>query len=419
MNARHLAIALGALLAAGARLALAEAPPAGGAADLLRALEASPASVVGNVGEPRRLDERAYTAKLTVEEPLTGPIERGAVVAIAWEERSPSRAVRFRKGDRLLLALEPLPGMSIWRERVPELEERLAMLFVARGGGAFLRAPSLGSEGLLKHFLALPPELRERNAGVGYLIELAEGAQLQLAEACVERLAAVRRLDAEIDPTSAQRLVRALLRPDASDDLRVGILGLVERGPLESLRPPLTALLSGEALPPALALDALGRLDDGLPAPLVARLLASGAAAEYRALGARYASGPAEARLPELLRTDSSPAVRIGAVERWVELRGVDGIDYAIFALDDADPTVRRAALAAIGRLGPPAVPALREVIDKGPTHAARAAVGALLIAGGPEAARTLAEIAENHPDEGVRALARTALGRPIGHRHP
>jgi hypothetical protein len=42
--------------------------------------------------------------------------------------------------------------------------------------------------------------------------------------------------------------------------------------------------------------------------------------------------------------------------------------------------------------------------------------VAALALAGGPASARALAEIAELHPDPGVRLLARTALGRPIGH---
>jgi HEAT repeat protein len=95
----------------------------------------------------------------------------------------------------------------------------------------------------------------------------------------------------------------------------------------------------------------------------------------------------------------------------------VGELDRVLFALDDPDPAVRAAAIAQIGGLGESAVPELRAVIDGGSVEAARTAVAALRACGNP-GARALQEIADDHPDASVRAIAQVALGRPIGHRH-
>src|SRR5262249_57123713 len=89
-----------------------------------------------------------------------------------------------------------------------------------------------------------------------------------------ERGAAARSPDAQLDPSSAARLVAALLRPGAPDDLVAGLLALIRSGPLRALRPTLEAYASRDALAPSRVYEALGRIDDGLPAPLAERLLA-------------------------------------------------------------------------------------------------------------------------------------------------
>jgi hypothetical protein len=155
-----------------------------------------------------------------------------------------------------------------------------------------------------------------------------------------------------------------------------------------------------------------------LPSDLALRLLAARHSAPLRAAGARFASGAALNQLPRVLKSDPAPSVRQAAAERWLAKQGVAGIDAARPSLRDSDREVRLAALMALARLGPPAVPALENEIATAPPEAARVAVGALALAGGSEALRALRELAETHPDEGVRLLARTALGEPIGHRH-
>jgi hypothetical protein len=404
---------------AAAALALpggAAAPPAAGGGRILEALERAPVSVVGTLRDVRRLDDEAWTARVVVERVLTGAPT--ATWLAAWEERARSRGVRFRDGDRVLLCLEALPGHSIWRQRIPDREQRAETLYVADAGEAFLRQPAGGSVSVLGHYLALAAPERERNRGVGYLVRLARGAQPALAESAVARMARVPDLDAALDASSAARLAAALTRPDATVRLTDAILDLVERRRLEALRPALEAAVLAAERPPAPIVEALARLDGGLSSDRSLELLGWQDAPAHRAIGARYASGPAADRLPRLLRLDPDPGVRAAAVSRWIELRGAAGVERGLVALEDADPVVQRAALVAIGSLGPEVVPPLRDVALKGPPHAARAAVAALRAAGGPEAWQTLQDIAASHPDEGVRLLARAALGRPLGHRH-
>jgi hypothetical protein len=411
---QQLGVALAALALASPMRAAA--PPAAGGADIVAALERAPVSVVGVLRDVRRLDDEAWTARMAVERALAGA--PGDTLVVAWEEHARSRAVRFDVGDRVLVALEALPGHSIWRQRIPDREQRAATLAVADAGEAFLRQPAGGSVSVLEHYLALGPRERERNPGIGYLVRLARDAQPALAESAVARMARVSDLDRALDASSAARLVAALVRPDATQRLTSAILDLVEARRLESLRPALEAGLEASERPPAPIVEALARLDAGLSSDRSLELLGWQDAPAHRAIGARYASGEAVDRLPRLLRVDRDPDVRAAAVTRWVELRGPDGVERALVALEDSDPEVRRATLLAIGSLGPEVVPPLRDVALNGPPHAAGAAVGALRASGSPEAWRVLEEIAASHPDEGVRLLARSALGRPLGHRH-
>lgn len=389
--------------------------PAAGGVRLLFALERGPGAAVLVFDAPRSLDGEAYVAQATVERSFYSRAA-GERVAIAWEERARERPVRFSAGDRVLLALEPLPGHSLWRQRFPDAEQRARTLYVAEEGDAFLRSPSPGGLLLLEHYLALLPELREVNAGVGYLVKLAERAEPPLAVAAVERLAAIRELDPEIDPSSAQRLVAALLRPDAPDALRDGLLALCASAPLRSLRPPLEALAARKPRAPALVFEALGRVAEGLPDALSLELLAARDSAAHRAAGARFARGAALERLPRVLRSDPEAAVRGAAAARWLAQKGVAGAPQAGPALHDSDRDVRMETLMALAALGPESVPTLRDALPAASPELAREIVGALAKAGGPEATQTLVELAETHPDDGVRLLARTALGRPIGH---
>lgn len=179
----------------------------------------------------------------------------------------------------------------------------------------------------------------------------------------------------------------------------------------------LAALASDDAIGPARAYEGLALLDGELPGPVARALLERADSPDHRRVGARYADRSALARLPRLLRVDPDPTVRAAALERLVELEGIEALDRILFALDDPDPGVRAVAMQEIGELGEAAVPSLQRVVAGGSGDAARTAVGALR-ATGAAGMEALNEIADSHPDESVRMTARIALGRPIGHMH-
>ncbi len=413
---RIAALALGlATLAAAAGAAL-ERPRAAGGVRLVEAAETAPVTVVGHVLEPRRIDQHGHTALLRVEMALRGPLEPGAEVRIAWEERAASRAPRFEEGDRILVSLERLAGASIWQARFPEPAERVKVLGVAMRGDAFLQRPSLGSATVLQHYLALTAEDRNAAPGVGYLVDLALGAELPLAGDAVRRLARRTRLDEDLGERGGGRFVRAMLRPDAGDEFQDAIVELIGSRQLESTRPALEALAGAEATPPAIVFAALARLDGGLSPERTAALLER-SPPRYREVAARFASGPeADATLARLARSDPAPEVRARAIERLVERRGEEAIDSVVPGLADSEASVRGAAVLGLGSLGEPAVPALQRVIEDDDAEAAKSALAALAINGSPAARAALHEVAETHPDETLRTLAEIALGRPVGH---
>jgi hypothetical protein len=122
------------------------------------------------------------------------------------------RPARFRDGDRILVALEPLPGASLWSQRFPDRDA----LAVAARGEAFLRAPDAAS--------------------LEALTGLVSNAQLPLARAALARLAQVPDLESRMSPIARERLGRALADRERAKELRQGVLRLVGERQLRSLR---------------------------------------------------------------------------------------------------------------------------------------------------------------------------------------
>jgi hypothetical protein len=412
--ARRLAGAALALLLLGAEAG--PRPRAAGGVRLVEALESAPAAVVAVVGEARQIDAHGHTALLRVESALAGPLPDGAELRIGWEELASSREPRFRQGDRVLAALEPLPGASIWASRFPDPKLRARVFSVAERGDAFLRAPAEGSIDLLRHYLKLAARDRAGANGAALLAVLAARGEPALALGAVERLTRHSDLAQELDAGSGALLAQALLRRDAP--LADPILELAARARPPALRPPLEALAARDALAPAVVFAALAALDGEVAPTRAERLLASNDPA-YREVAVRHASGPrAREELARLARGDPAPDVRAAALERLVAIAGSDALEDGLGAFHDPEPSVRGAAARALAGLGASAVPEIRRAADSNDVDAARTAVVALHLSGGPEAAAALAEVAESHPDECVRALAAIALGREVGHAH-
>ncbi len=373
---------------------------------LLAAAESAAAVLVGSVREPRRIDLHGWSAQLEVERSLLGNFEGGRQ-RIAWEELATERPARFAEGERALVALDPLPGHSLWRKRFPKGDARA----VAARGRAFVRNPDAVTIARLAAYLALDPGLRGETAGVSALAALVAEAAPSLALGALDRLDQVAGLAGRLEPPARELLAAALANPSRPLPVRSGIAALAGARRLDALRPALLAAAEGDPALAAAAWDALASIDGGLGEARLAGLMGAGDPA-LREVAVRHGVGSGiEARLATAMREDPAASVRAAAVEAWVEARELAALDSAIAVLSDPDPSVQAAAARAIGQLGSAAVPKLRTYAAE---RSGRDAAGALAALGmaGPEGRAALLELAHSHADARTRALARLALGR-------
>lgn len=366
-------------------------------------------TVVGTVHAPARVDLHGRSAELAVERALRGAHAPGARLRIAWEELASDSPGRFREGDRILVALEPLPDLSLWRQRFPEG----AALAVAGRGAAVVRDPDPASVDLLADFLALPPASRDTEAGARALAAIAAGAEPGLAGSALARLASLEGAWAEPGSPALDTLARTLGDEQRPLVLRREVLGLAAKRRIEGLRPAIEPLArEGHPLEPD-ALDALGRLAGALPEARVRELLARPDAG-IRAVAVRQ-SGSALAvdELAGLLGPANDARVRAAAVAVLAARGDGEALAKASPGLFDADVRVRAEAITQIGARGKQAVPLLLGLALDRSSPEAGGPVAALALAG-PAGHEALGEIASRHPDPKVRDLARIALGRPL-----
>jgi hypothetical protein len=388
--------------------------PAAEGTALIEAVLASPLTLVGIVRDRRALDAQAWRAELEVESAVVGDAASRRV-AFAWEELSASRPPRFATGDRVLLALAPLPPASLWQERFPDVRERLSMRVVAQDGAAFLRDPSPGSVLTLRHYAALPAAARSGPDAARHLLALVAEAEPALAFSAATTLQGAR-LESPPPAGVADLALDALARADADAELQEPLLGWL-RATQPALGPPLDAAIARASAPRAFWFRARAALAGGL-APARATALLASPSASHRIAGIESAGKGEAQELARLAKNDAAPEVRSAAVVRVAEVQGMEGLDAVLAVFSDRELEVRGAAARAAAGLGAPAVPRLREVALRWPEPAPVSAVMALRFVRGPEARAALAEIAETHPEEGVRFLANAALGKPVGHRH-
>jgi len=309
----------------------------------------------------------------------------------------------------VLVALVPLPGWSLWRQRFP----RRDALAVAGDGHAFLRAPDPATTEALARWRSLPPAERDAAPGAGALAGLIARGAPTLAEAAVARLAEIPGLATQLDESALKDLSAALADPARPDAVRLAVLRLAGAQRIAALRPAVAARTDGGPPLAAAAWTALADLDGGLPEATLRRLLASDDA-EVRAVAAGRSAGTTlEARAGELARRDPAAVVRAAAVRSLVATRRPAHIELAFEALSDAAPEVRTEAAQGLGALGSEVVPRLRAMADASSGRDAAGALTALAYAG-PEGRAALREIARTHPDPGTRQAARLFAGEPL-----
>lgn len=371
--------------------------------------ESAKRTVVARVESVEKLDGQGYRAGLRVERDLraTGdPASAPESIAIGWEELAEGRPPRFAADERVLVALEPLPGWSLWRKRFPDGRA----LAVAEKGAAFLRDPDPATiEALARHLRVAPAE-RTEAPGVETLARLVADAVDPLALGAVERLDAIAGLGGKMREPAAASLAAAISNPARSEALRRALLALAGDRRLDGVRTAVTAVtVQGPPLA-GLAWAALAKIDGGLPADTVKRLLGD-PDPEVRAVAVRWSAGtPEQSRARDAIAADPAPIVRAAAVETLVATGDDGAIRLGYDALFDRDASVRLAAAQALGKLGGETVPHLRELALGRDGESASGPLGALSFAG-PEGQAALLELSHTHPDEAARGLARMLLG--------
>jgi len=356
------------------------------------------------VSAPARVDLHGRVAELALERSLHGDLAPGERLRIAWEELGSDAPGRFREGDRILVALEPLPDLSLWRQRFPEG----GALAVAGRGAGFLREPDAASVNLLAAYLALPPGARGGDAGAQALAGLVAGAEPGLATGALAGLASL-----ELGPPATEALARALADETRPLALRRGILALAAERRLGALRPGIERLARAPGPLAPDALEALARLDGPLPAARVRELLASSDPA-LRTVAVRQAGATlGVGELAERLRSDPDAGVRAAAVGALAARGGEEALEAASPGFFDPEPVVRREAITKIGARGAEAVPLCLRLAFERRSPEAGAPVAALAVAG-PAGRDALAELATRHSDPKLRELARLALGKPL-----
>ncbi|HEU4431122.1 MAG TPA: hypothetical protein VFT98_20360 [Myxococcota bacterium] len=380
---------------------------------LLAPAETAAHVVAGTIGALRQLDAQGFSAELEVERALAGGSSPGAKLRIAWEELAASRALRFAQGERVLLALEPLPSGSLWMKRFPQRDAWA----VAGRGEAFARDPAPATLDAIGPYLRLPRMARAGSPGVTALAQIARLAEQRQALEAIEQLALRPALAPQLVAAARDALGALLLDATRPDEVRAGALTLAARRRLTALEPEARKLsAAGGALAP-LAVEALGAM--GALSPEEARRHRASSDPRMRAAIVRGAPASVDAaKLEALARRDTAGEVRAAALEALARREGARAAGAAIDALFDADANVQAAALRVLPAFPAESAPVLRARVFGARAHdteAMRPALAGLSLLG-PDGAAVLREIERDHPNEDLRRLAQFLLGRTPEH---
>ena len=179
---------------------------------MLRGAETARRVVAARIDSVAKIDRHGWRATLAVERDLLATAASDApvteVLAIGWEELAEGRPPRFSDGDRVLVALDPLPGQTLWRNRFPKRDG----FAVAERGTAFLRDPDAATLDGLARYLGVAAAEREESPGVEALAALVQTAAAPVAEGAVGRLESVPGLGTQVHSPPQLPTVGSYLR---------------------------------------------------------------------------------------------------------------------------------------------------------------------------------------------------------------
>lgn len=369
----------------------------------------------GEIQAPTKVDLHGYSAKLVVDQALSGHVHLGETLSIGWEELSEGRPARFDEKDRVLVCLEPMPNYSLWKKRFPA--EKGTVWAVCGRGQSFLRDPNGATTYLLRHFLGLGSSGVSDPAGQAYLGRLAAEGSEPVAFEAVKLLATNQAQLADratIDP-----LLEAVRNPDRDRELRQQAFLVLGHRKAKDARERLEKLTVKGFDLRASAIHSVALIDGGIPKDTVQRYL-SDEEAEVRGVAVLYSDKDDTKTLRKILTEDPDTLVRILAINKVFQLYQIDALDDVLPLLGDPDDKIRAAAAKGSGGLGAPAIPRLKEVALGDNFRAAQGAVLAISLTG-KAGMETMGDLAHNHPDKRIQALAKFTLGEapsPDPHSH-
>lgn len=363
--------------------------------------------MLGRIREPRRIDADGYQAVVEIEQVLAGSINEHKHIRLGWEELSATRPPRFKDGERVVVAIAPLPSASLWQGRFAD-PSRGDVYIVAEEGEAYLLQPDKQSLQELSSYLAAGKDERGRANAVAALARMIAYAAPDLAVAAAVELVAM-------DPPSpfsgaAEAALGEALLARQQPQLRSLIIEIAARQRLESLRSQLQQLGDTDPNLGFNALMAVAAIDGSLAEGQAQALLADPNPIR-RSVAVRLARGAIIEQILPLLRTDPDPRVRAEVARTLIEQRGTAAMGEVLLALSDPDAFVRTETARSLGQLGEAVVPVLAKLAD---TAAAPTAIAAVLAleSTGAAGAEALHEISENHSDASIRRLAKLARGK-------
>jgi len=347
---RFYAALIGALLVRSAVAATGEP------ASLFERLETVPYVLVATVGECAALAEPRLSRCALRDVRVLRGVPPEPLPEVVEELVFSSDRPGLRRGEAALLLLGPLPAHSRFTAALG------AGPFLTPSGGRAGCLPAQAAGAVERYLAALaqPAGSARDQARLDSLIAALSDAHT--GDEAVQALAATEELNRKLDGPRAAALAAAMADRALPVERRRALLELAGTRRLERLRPALRAALSEPDLAP-FARAALARFGEKVDRDAVRADLAAPA-----------------------------PAARIAAVHATAALPVGDRIPLlASAALRDADFGVRGEAIAALQRSGPPAVPALAQVLEDADSRVCYRAAEALAAVGDRPALDALA----------------------------
>jgi HEAT repeat protein len=375
---------------------ISSARAAGGRPDLTHLLGRARLVVIGDVADVTSYDAARFTvARVAVGKVLSGKLDTGQVLVVERHDL-PSSPQLLQAGQRAVVFLIPARRNSSLEKALPAATY-YEVISPPTGAISDSTASSIDeAAAILERLIAIhrKPEkdATRRAASIRALVfdEIAARHPTVVADGA-RGIGRIDDLATTLTDDERTRLAAVLRRTDLPTWIRVALVDAIADRQLTALIPELRKLKEPDAELQRAAWDALQRL---------------GAAPSLDDLQ------------PAL--TSSDPATRAATVDALVAAKGTNARpQLEQLATKDADRDVRLAAIEALGKTGPQALPTLERSFASSDWGERRMAGRAIATVGGRPAQETLARLAFEGPPDGQKLAVTLLFLTGISHDDP